>query len=167
MAEKLTFLQCPPDEYASVADIYNEYITNTSYTFEEVPLTHAQMAERIHKIQVTEGFPWLVALIENQPVAYAYATKWRERSAYRFSVEATVYVAPNFQGRGLGTQLYETLFAKLKQCGVNAVMGGITLPNPESIALHEKVGMKKVAHFEDVGFKFDRWRDVGYWQINL
>lgn len=155
------------DDVGAILDIYNDYIVNTAYTFEEVPLSHAQMAERIHKIQVTEGFPWLVALIENQPVAYAYATKWKERSAYRYSVEATVYVAPGFHGRGLGTQLYQALFEKLKQLGINAVMGGITLPNPESIALHEKVGMKKVAHLEKVGFKFERWRDVGYWQINL
>ena len=100
-------------------------------------------------------------------VGYAYATKWKERSAYRFSAEVSVYLSNQVQGRGLGASLYETLFSKLKEGGINTVIGGITLPNPASVALHEKMGMKKVAHFENVGFKFNQWQDVGYWQLSL
>ena len=70
------------------------------------------------------------------------------------------------QGRGLGAKLYEAIFSRLKEGGINAVIGGITLPNPASVALHEKMGMRKVAYFEKVGFKFNQWHDVGYWQLN-
>jgi len=113
------------------------------------------------------GLPWLVAVEEGAVVGYAYATKWKERSAYRFSVEVSVYLSNQSHGRGLGAKLYETLFSTLKEGGIHAVMGGITLPNLASVALHEKMGMKKVAHFEKVGFKFDQWHDVGYWQLSL
>ncbi len=94
----------------------------------------------------------------------AYAVLWKARSAYRFSVEITVYVAPGMAGRGIGSMLYSHLFAALQPLGVHAVIGGIALPNEASIALHEKFGMEKVAHFQQVGFKFNRWIDVGYWE---
>ena len=86
---------------------------------------------------------------------------------YRFSVEVTVYVAPGHAGRGIGSTLYGELFPMLKTLGIRAVIGGIALPNEASVALHEKFGMRKVAHFGEVGFKFDRWIDVGYWQRTL
>jgi L-amino acid N-acyltransferase YncA len=92
------------------------------------------------------------------------ATKWRERFAYRFSVEVTVYLAPTFTGNGVGSQLYDALFSVLKSRSIHSVIGGITLPNLASVALHEKFGLEKVAHFKEVGFKFEQWKDVGYWQ---
>ena len=82
-------------------------------------------------------------------------------------MEVTVYVAPGHAGRGIGSRLYGELFPILKTRGIHAVIGGIALPNEASVALHEKFGMRKVAHFEEVGFKFDRWIDVGYWQRTL
>lgn len=97
-------------------------------------------------------------------VEYAYATPWRSRSGYRFSAEITVYVAPEHGGRGIGSKLYADLFPLIQTRRIHAVMGGIALPNDASIALHEKFGMRKVAHFEAAGFKFNRWIDVGYWQ---
>ena len=112
-----------------------------------------------------QKLPWLVALDADQCLGYAYATRWKERFAYRFSVESTVYLAPAASGRGLGSALYRALFDELKALGVHAVVGGITLPNPASVALHEKMGMRKVAHFAEIGFKFGEWVDVGYWQI--
>jgi L-amino acid N-acyltransferase YncA len=110
------------------------------------------------------NLPWLVLASEREVVGYAYATKWRERSAYRFSAESTVYLRPDCGGRGHGTRLYDALLTALASRGVHAVMGGIVLPNAASVALHEKVGMRQVAHFREVGFKFGRWLDVGYWQ---
>ena len=151
---------------AALADIYNHYITKTVVTFEEVPVSAAEMAGRIDGVQ-SAAFPWLVAEEVGRVVGYAYATKWKDRSAYRFSAEATVYLAPTDTGRGLGSQLYAELFPRLEARGLHAIMGGITLPNEPSVALHEKFGMRKVAHFDEVGFKFDRWLAVGYWQLKL
>ncbi len=147
----------------AVARIYNHYIANTTITFEERAITSSQMAERIGKV-ASASLPWLVAEHDGRVNGYAYATQWKERSAYRFSVEITVYLATEAIGRGIGSALYEALFAELDKRGVHAAIGGIALPNPASVALHEKLGMKQVAHFEQVGFKFGQWLDVGYWQ---
>jgi len=148
----------------SITDIYNYYISSTTVTFEDENITVETMQERVAKVHAAH-LPWLIA--ENDlgvVVGYAYATKWRERFAYRFSVEVTVYLSPEHEKQGYGTKLYEALFAELKKRSVHSVIGGITLPNPASIALHEKFGMKQVAHFKEVGFKFDNWQDTGYWQ---
>ncbi|MDQ7734448.1 N-acetyltransferase family protein [Halomonas sp. SpR1] len=150
----------------SIAHIYNFYIENTAISFEEKPVSGSVIQTRVESVQGL-GLPWLVAVEDDAVVGYAYATKWKERSAYRFSVEVSVYLSNQVRGRGLGAKLYDAIFSKLKENGIHAVIGGITLPNPASVALHEKMGMKKVAHFEKVGFKFDQWHDVGYWQLNL
>ncbi len=100
-------------------------------------------------------------------VGWAYATAWKARSAYRFSVETTVYVAASHQGRGIGAALYGALLGDLRGRELHSAVGGIALPNPASVALHEKLGFKKIAHFAEVGRKFDRWVDVGYWQLIL
>ena len=150
----------------AIAYIYNHYIEHTAISFEEKPVMGSDIQGRIEAVQGA-GLPWLVAEEDGAVVGYAYATKWKERSAYRFSVEVSVYLTNQVRGRGLGAKLYEAVFAKLKEGGTNAVMAGITLPNAASVALHEKMGMKKVAHFEKVGFKFDQWHDVGYWQRHL
>ena len=147
----------------AIARIYNYYVTNTTVTFEEEAVSIEEMAERITDVR-SSGLPWVVLEQEGKLAGYAYATKWKERSAYRFSVEVTVYLAAGLGGGGLGTQLYQVLLAQLKERGFHAVMGGIALPNPASIALHEKFGMTKAAHFKEVGFKFGRWVDVGYWE---
>lgn len=151
---------------AALADIYNYYVKNTVVTFEEQPLSADDIYQRITTVGEA-GLPWLVAETDGKIVGYAYATPWKPRSAYRFSVEITVYVDPNAGGQGWGTRLYEKLFTELRQRPVHAVVGGVSLPNPASIALHEKFGMTKVAEFKEMGLKFDRWVDVGYWQIRL
>mgnify|MGYP001812776637 CR=1 FL=1 len=151
---------------AAIAGIYNHYIAHTVVTFEEDPVSGGEIAARIGETGEA-GLPWLVAEEGGAVVGYAYASKWKGRCAYRYSVEVTVYLAPGSDGRGLGTSLYRELFDRLRQCGMHTAMGGISLPNPASVALHEKFGMEKVAHFREVGFKFDRWVDVGYWQGTL
>jgi phosphinothricin acetyltransferase len=147
----------------AIVRIYNHYVLNTSITFEEDAVSSQEMAGRIAEV-AANSLPWLVLEQDGEIVGYAYASKWKGRCAYRFSVETTVYLAPDLGGRGRGSKLYEVLIAQLKEKGFHAAMGGIALPNPSSIALHEKFGMTKVAHFKEVGFKFGQWLDVGYWE---
>lgn len=155
--------QATSADAAAIAAIYNHYVLNTSVTFEEEAVATSQMAERIGQVKA-DGLPWLVLEQNGELLAYAYATKWRGRSAYRFSVESTVYVKEGVTAKGLGSQLYQQLLAELKALGLHLVIGGITLPNEKSVALHEKFGFEKCGHFQQVGFKFEQWRDVGYWQ---
>ena len=150
----------------AIANIYNHYIVNTVVTFEEQPIAAADILQRMKKIS-SSSLPWLVAVQDGAVIGYAYAGTWNVRSAYRHTVETTVYLSPSILSRGWGTRLYQTLFDHLRQASLHAVIGGITLPNPASIALHEKFGMRKVAHFSEVGYKFGRWLDVGYWQTEL
>jgi phosphinothricin acetyltransferase len=147
----------------AIAAIYNHYVAETVITFEEEPIHPADMARRIQDVQ-SASLPWLVAVENSEILGYAYAAPWKTRSAYRFSVEITVYVAVHSVGRGIGSMLYGGLFSTLETLPVHAVIGGIALPNDPSIALHEKFELKKVAHFQQVGFKFNRWVDVGYWE---
>lgn len=128
--------------------------------------TAAEFARRLAAVQ-DASLPWLVAGLEGTIAGYAYATRWRERRGYRFSAEVTGYVTPERAGQGVGTALYARLLAELRERGFHAVLGGIALPNESSVALHEKFGFRKVAHFEQTGFKFDRWIDVGYWELLL
>lgn len=168
-SETATIRAAASSDASAVAAIYNHYVAETVITFEEQPIDIGEMARRIEELQ-SASLPWLVA--EEKPIAeedgqivgYAYAAPWKTRSAYRFSVEITVYVAPGNLGRGIGSMLYSQLFAILQTLGVHAVIGGIALPNEASVALHEKFGLEKVAHFREVGFKFNRWMDVGYWE---
>lgn len=147
---------------AAIADIYNFYVDNTTITFEEQRVSTEEMTQRIRDVR--SAFPWMVIETSSGIAGYAYATKWRARSAYRFSVETSVYLRNGAAGQGLGRQLYEALFEALVSQGIHVAIGGIALPNEASVRLHETMGMKKIAHFEQVGFKFGKWLDVGYWQ---
>jgi phosphinothricin acetyltransferase len=151
---------------AGIAAIYNHYVEQSIVTFEEEPVSDAEMARRIEDVR-SESLPWLVAEQAGRVVGYASSRKWKSRSAYRFSAEITVYVKPCHARRGIGSKLYAQLFPTLQARGIHAVIGGIALPNEASVALHEKFGMRRVAHFAEVGFKFGRWIDVGYWQRTL
>jgi phosphinothricin acetyltransferase len=150
---------------AAIAAIYNHYVTTTTISFEEQAVTVEEMARRIGEVKAR--LPWYVLERDGAVLAYAYATPWRVRSAYRFSVESSVYVAPDQARQGLGTQLYRTLLDDLRARGLQVVIGGIAQPNPASVALHEALGFSKVAHFSRVGCKFGRWVDVGYWELQL
>jgi phosphinothricin acetyltransferase len=146
----------------AICRIYNHYVETTVVTFEETPVTADAMAQRIEDIQ--RSHVWHVACIDGAVAGYAYAGPWRPRSAYRYAVEATVYLAPERTRQGLGRALYARLLEDLRAKGFRCAMGGIALPNAASIALHEATGFVKVAHFRDAGFKLGRWIDVAYWQ---
>jgi len=150
----------------AISDIYNYYILNTVVTFEEELVAPDEMLSRIEEVKQAQ-LPWLVYEEAGKVVGFAYASKWKGRCAYRHSVEVTVYLAHATTARGIGSKLYTELFSQLKAKSIHVVLGGISLPNEASIALHEKFAMKKVAHFEEVGFKFGEWVDVAYWQGTL
>jgi L-amino acid N-acyltransferase YncA len=154
-----------PGDAAAIADVYNHYILNTVITFEETPVDAGEMERRILKI--TAAYPWVVHEEDNAVLGYAYASRWGERASYRHSAAATVYLKPDAHGRGIGSGLYRALLEELKQRGVHTVLGGIALPNEKSRRLHEKFGFRKVSHLSEVGYKFGRWIDVGYWQLML
>lgn len=151
---------------APIADIYNHYIRDTVVTFEEKEIAPQEVARRIQEV-ASASLPWLVAERDDHVVGYAYAARWHSRSAYRFSAEITVYVHAGHHRAGIGSGLYDELFPLLRGREIHAVMAGIALPNEPSVALHERFGLAQVAHFKEVGFKFNRWVDVGYWQITL
>lgn len=162
-SERATVRVAATEDAEAVAAIYNHFVLGTIVTFEEEPISPAEIARRMDDVR-TASLPWLIAERAGVVVGYAYATPWRARRGYRHSTEVTVYVAPGEGGLGIGSLLYADLIAKLQEGGIHAAIGGIALPNDASVALHEKFGFKKVAHFEQVGVKFDRWIDVGYWQ---
>ena len=155
-----------PADAGLICAIYNHYVATTTITFEEEAVTEPDMAQRIADVEAA-GLPWLVAEAGGKVVGYAYATRWRVRPAYRHSVESTVYVDRSFVGQGAGRALYAALLDELRRRGLHLVIGGIALPNEGSVGLHEALGFRKVAHFAEVGLKFGRWIDVGYWQLNL
>jgi phosphinothricin acetyltransferase len=153
-----------PGDACALARIYNYYVANTVVTFEEQPLTPETMAARVAEVQ-SVPLPWLVAELSGEIVGYACATRWKMRSAYRHSVETTIYLEHGRAGAGIGMLLYGTLVAQLKEQGHHAIIGGTALPNEASVALHRKLGFQHVGTFREVGFKQNRWVDVAYWQV--
>lgn len=155
------------EDAEAIAEIYNHYVSQTIITFEEEQISSDEIVRRIQEVQ-SLTLPWLVA--ENKDgivVGYAYANKWKPREAYRFSVEVTVYISPDHFRQGIGFELYNHLLPALKSKGVHTAMGGIAPPNKASVGLHEKLGFQKAAHLKEVGFKLEKWIDVGYWQLLL
>jgi phosphinothricin acetyltransferase len=161
--ERTTIRAAVSADAAGIAAIYNHYVAHTVVSFEEEPISAAELARRLEDVR-SASLSWLVAEEAGRVVGYAYATKWNARSAYRFSAEVTAYLGPEYPGRGIGSHLCAQLFPILQARGIHVVIAGIALPNEASVALHEKFGMRKVAHFPEVGFKLGRWVDVGYWQ---
>jgi L-amino acid N-acyltransferase YncA len=154
-----------PRDAAALCRIYNYYIRDTVVTFEESEIDAAEMAARM--AAVSAQHPWLVREVDGTVVGYAYASPWKTRSAYRFALETTVYLAAEHTGQGHGLALYQVLLERLRSANIHRAIGCISLPNAASIGLHEKLGFRKVGQFTEVGWKFDRWIDVGYWELVL
>ena len=153
------------DDIQQICKIYNYYIKNTIVTFEENPVFLDEMKKRVDEI--ISNFPYYVYVENDEVIGYSYAKNWKGRDAYRYTVESTVYLDNKAIGKGIGTQLYAKLLEELKKRKYHAVIAGIALPNEKSQYLHEKFGFKKVAHLTEVGHKFDKWIDVGYWELIL
>ncbi len=154
------------EDAPQIAALYSHYVQSTTISFEEKALTGEDMAGRLAAVAAA-GLPWLVAEREGELAGFACASPWKVRHAYRHSVEISIYLQPQQRGSGIGSALYTQLFARLSELPIHAVLACIALPNAHSVALHEKFGMRKVAHFAEVGYKFGQWLDVGYWQRNL
>lgn len=151
------------EDFEEIRNIYNYYVENTTISFEETCVTCEEMASRIKTI--SSEFPFVVYEINHQIVGYAYITKWKSRHAYRYTLETTVYTRNDYSGKGIGSGLYNFLFKELPMC--HSIMSVIALPNEKSIALHEKFGFERVADFKEVGYKFNRWIDVAYFQKKM
>lgn len=146
-------------------EIYAPVVRDTVISFELVPPDAAEIRSRIRTI--LQLAPWLVCEDAGRAVGYAYASQFRARPAYRFTMETTVYVHADHRRRGVGRALYAALFECLRLQGFRGAIGGITLPNPASVALHEAIGMRRLGAFEKCGFKFGAWHDVGFWEMEL
>jgi len=154
-----------PQDAVPISDIYNQYVAHTHITFEEEPVSVDAMARRMEGI--LPALPWLVWVEAGEVLGFAYACAWKERSAYRHSVESTIYLRPEVTGKRIGSRLYAGLLGELRGRQLHAVIGCIALPNAASVALHERLGFGGVGQFREVGWKFGRWIDVGYWQLLL
>ncbi len=148
-------------DISAIAEIYNYYIINTVITFEMEPVTSDEIATRIEKY--LEIGPYLVYENNKEVVGYAYVAKFRERKAYENTVESTIYLKNGLGGKGIGFELYSELLSQVVS-KYHTITAGIALPNEASIRLHERCSFKKVGHFAEVGRKFGRWIDVGFWQ---
>jgi L-amino acid N-acyltransferase YncA len=155
-----------PDDAAQIAAIYAPFCLETAISFEAEAPDEATMRGRI--CAVADRYPWLVAVSENNEIlGYAYATKHRERAAYRWSVDFAVYLAPSAKRRGIGTELYNALVAICRLLGYHRAFAGIALPNEASVRLHERVGFRPIGVYSRVGYKLGKWHDVGWWGLNL
>jgi phosphinothricin acetyltransferase len=150
-------------DFREMLTIYTPYIQNTSITFEtEVP-AEADFNNRVNSYLI--NWPWLVCEVEGVIAGYAYASRYRERVAYQWSVECSVYVHDYYQRAGVARALYATLFEILKRQGFRNVYAVINLPNDKSVAFHESCGFKHFATYEQVGYKLGQWKNVGWWRL--
>jgi phosphinothricin acetyltransferase len=149
-------------------EIYNHYVANTTVTFDEDPLTLAEMRAKFRSVQKL-GYPWLVAKSPNGVMlGYAYLAPWKTRAAYRFTVENSIYLGPASTGKGLGAALMKELLARAKAAGVREVVAVIADRGAEaSIAIHEKFGFREIGRMGRVGFKFGRWLGTVLMQKSL
>ncbi|CYU94299.1 GNAT family N-acetyltransferase [Streptococcus suis] len=153
------------EDAADLVAIYAPYVETTAITFEtEVP-TVADFVSRIEKTLVK--FPYLVAVEDGKIIGYAYASTYYARAAYDWTVELSVYVSSEARGKGIGSLLYAALEEELTARGFKNFLACIALPNPASLALHKKRGYEQVAHFKNVGYKFDTWHDIVWLQKSL
>lgn len=163
--DAITIRLATPSDAPGMLAIYAPYVSDTSITFEtEVPSV-AGFEQRIS--QYLDYCPWLVAEADGTIAGYAYANRHRERTAYQWSVECSVYIHPDYMRIGLASRLYTKLFDILRKQGFRNVYAVINLPNDRSVALHEQLGFRYFATYEQVGYKLGQWKNVGWWRLIL
>lgn len=154
-----------PEDARELLRIYAPYVTDTCVSFEYEAPTEEEFARRIAAIGA--AFPWLVCEADGKAAGYVYASRFAQRAAYRWGAEMSVYFSPDYHRRGLGTALYECEQALLAAQGYRKLYARITMPNPQSIALHEHMGFSHAAVYKNAGYKFGRWRDVAVLEKEL
>ena len=157
--------QAATDDAAGIVEIYRPIVENTAVSFEVAVPSVADIASRIESILASHQ--WLVAEVEGDIAGYAYASPHRAREAYRYATEVSAYVHPDHQQRGLARDLYTALFEAVRELGYHGAYAAITLPNEASIALHQSCGFTEIGTFHEVGYKFDAWHDVSWWQRRI
>lgn len=153
------------DDGPAIAEIYRPYVLETAISFEDAPPSAAEMSRRI--VEGLVAYPFLVFEERGEVVGYAYGSAHRARAAYRWSVDVTVYTARQVHRRGIGRKLYFELLDRLTRQGFHSAFAGIALPNEKSVGLHEAMGFRHLGTYQEVGFKFGRWHDVGWWRLSL
>lgn len=154
-----------PDDASEMLSIYTPIVEKTAISFELTPPDLAEFTQRVEK--TLDQYPWLVCVIDGYIAGYAYASAHRSRGAYGWSAEASVYVSPDYRGRGAARGLYHTLFECLTLQGYHNVYAGLMVPNPPSEALHQALGFTYVGVFQRIGYKFGRWHDVAWYHLRL
>ena len=157
--------QVEPRDAKAIADIYNEYVLHSVATFDTEPVQMEEMGVRI--AEISSRFPYFVYEEDKELIGYCYAHTWKERSAYRYTLETTVYLSPGHTGKGIGILLMQKLIGVCREKGCQALIACITEGNEASKILHERLGFKQVSHFTKVGLKFDRWLDVTDYELLL
>jgi phosphinothricin acetyltransferase len=155
----------PERDAAACAEIYAPFVTDTAVSFEEQPPTAEELAARMHR--VTRTHAWFVADDGTQAVGFAYSGPHRQRAAYRWATDVSVYVHGDYRGKGVGRALYGELLPALARQGLWVACGGVTLPNEASVALHEACGFELVGVYRRIGWKAGAWRDVAWYQADL
>jgi L-amino acid N-acyltransferase YncA len=155
----------PALDAAACAAIYAPHVREGAESFEEVAPSADEMARRIVRLTATHA--WLVFERDGEVAGYAYACPHRERAAYRWAADVSVYVDPAHRRTGIARALYVALFERLREQDIRVATAGITLPNDASVALHESLGFEPVGVFRGIGWKHGAWRDVGWWQLEL
>jgi L-amino acid N-acyltransferase YncA len=155
----------PGRDAFACSQIYAPYVRNTVISLEERPPGEDEMAARMQRISAR--YPWLIAERDGEVAGFAYAGEHRERAAYRWASDVTVYLGAAHHRRGIGRSLYTALFELLIRQGIYVACAGVTLPNDASVGLHEALGFSSVGIYRQVSWKFGAWHDVGWWELQL
>ncbi len=149
----------------ALASIYKPYVEATAITFEVIPPDGEEFARRIAKTM--ENYPYLVAEEEGKVIGYAYASRYRERAAFAWDAELSVYIAEGHHGKGLGTHFYRSLEAILQKQGVVCLYASVTADNPASVTFHQHLGFTVAGRLHNAGFKNGAWHDVLWFEKQI
>ena len=152
------------DDADAICNIYNYYIENTAVSFETETVSEIEMKRRMNEV-IDAGYLFYVGEIKEKIIGYDYANRWHNRCAYKSTAEVSIYLDKNETGKGYGTQLFEHLLTQIDKNKIHTLIAGICIPNESSVRLHEKFGFKQVSNMKEVGRKFDKWHDIGHWQL--
>lgn len=153
------------EDLSGIIDITNQAIRETAANFHVEPRTLDELTAAWQEAK--EFYPWVIAEDDGTVLGFASASPYKAKAAYRWTAEVTIYIHPDHRGRGIGHTLYSRLLAILEAQGYRTIVGGITLPNPASIRLHESLGFKHVGTLTRAGWKLARWHDVGFWRMGF